>query len=136
MFFKKRYSEMVAEEPESKRGRPVSAKSLSRSKKAKEVSLADKEEVFNYWVDTLKASARRKPVLDEKRLATIGAAIYDFGVEQCKQAIDGCKLSPFHMGRNKMNKKYDDIELILRDAQHIERFLEQLDNSSDEKDPW
>jgi hypothetical protein len=40
------------------------------------------------------------------------------------------------MGRNKMNKKYDDIELILRDAQHIERFLEQLDNSSDEKDPW
>ena len=126
----------VVEEPTNKPGRPVSAKALSRSKKAQQVPLAEKQEVFDYWVQELKASARRKPVLDEKRLATIGAAIFDFGVEQCKQAIDGCKLSPFHMGRNKANKKYDDIELILRDAQHIERFLEILDSQSDTKEPW
>ena len=125
----------MVEEPK-KRGRPLSEKSLSRSKKAAQVSKEDKQEVFDFWVRTLKSSARRKPILDEKRSATIGAAIYDYGVEQCKQAIEGCSLSPFHMGRNKMNKRYDDIELILRDSEHIERFLGVYDSQSDEKEPW
>ena len=125
----------MVEEPK-KRGRPLSERALSRSKKAAQVSREEKQEVFDFWVRTLKSSARRKPILDEKRLATIGAAIYDYGVEQCKQAIEGCSLSPFHMGRNKMNKRYDDIELILRDAEHIERFLGIYDSQADEKEPW
>lgn len=125
----------MVEEPK-KRGRPLSERALSRSKKAAQVSREEKQEVFDFWVRTLKSSARRKPILDEKRLATIGAAIYDYGVEQCKQAIEGCSLSPFHMGRNKMNKRYDDIELILRDAEHVERFLGIYDAQADEKEPW
>jgi len=27
------------------------------------------------------------------------------------------------MGRNKANKRYDDLELIFRDQDHVERFL-------------
>lgn len=119
-----------------KRGRPVSEKTLSRTKKAATVPKDQKQEVFDFWVETLKSSARRKPILDEKRSATIGAAIHDYGVQQCKDAILGCSLSPFHMGRNKNNKRYDDIELILRDSEHIERFLGILDASLDEKEPW
>lgn len=41
------------------------------------------------------------------------------------------------MGRNKSNKKYNDIELILRDVEHVERFLEFLpDEDSDSEPDW
>jgi hypothetical protein len=83
------------------------------------------EDVFNHWIDAMGKNPKRV-ALDEKRRRNIGNAISFYGVETCKDAIDGCLLSDFHMGRNRQNKKYNDIELILRDAEHIERFLSYL----------
>ncbi len=119
---------------EPTRGRPKSSKRLSKEKKASTVAEDQIIEVFNYWVSTCKTEARRPPVLDEKRRLCIGAAIHDYGVEDCRNAIDGCTMSDFHMGRNKANKKYNDVELILRDSEHIERFLEMYEKAV--KDPW
>ena len=79
--------------------------------------------VFNHWVVTHRENRPGPtPVLGEKRQAKIARAIRDYGVEICLQAISGCAMSDWHMGDNPRRKRYDDIELILRDSAHIERF--------------
>lgn len=62
--------------------------------------------------------------LDDKRRKVIKAAIkigYDAGA-LCL-AVDGCKRSPFHMGKNDRATVYDDLGLILRSADHIDKFV-------------
>jgi hypothetical protein len=46
-------------------------------------------------------------------------------------AISGCAMSDWHMGDNPRGKKYDDIELILRDSAHIERFATMFAENGD-----
>ena len=85
-------------------------------------------EVFQCWVSTCRTSSRgRKPVLGDKRRRKVKQAISLYGVEDCKAAIRGVMHSPWHMGHNPQGKKYDDIELILRDEKHIEMFLDYAD---------
>jgi len=84
-------------------------------------------EVYKYWLEELRPGRTRVPALDERRRLKVASAIADYGVPECKRAIDGCGASDFHMGRNKQRKRYDDLELIFRDQDHIERFLAYLD---------
>ena len=60
--------------------------------------------------------------MSEERIVLIGAAIADYGLAMCLDAVLGCSLSDWHMGQNPQGKKYNDIELIFRNAQNIERF--------------
>ena len=124
-------------------GRGPSWVNRSRTEKLQKVEKEQPgavEEVFEYWVTTM--NKRRNIVrLDSKRRLSIGAAIHDYGLELCKQAIDGCKMSPFHMGQNKQGKIYNDIELILRDAEKIERFLSFVPGNEETEptvveEPW
>ena len=46
-----------------------------------------------------------------------------YSVADLKQAIDGCAKTPFNMGKNDNGQRYDEIGLILRDAAHIDRFI-------------
>jgi hypothetical protein len=87
------------------------------------VPISEVQEVFDHWVATFRASGRGPvPVLSDKRKSKIAKAIKDYGTKTCLEAISGCALSDWHMGENPRGKKYDDIELILRDSAHIERF--------------
>jgi hypothetical protein len=100
------------------RGKSISSnEKIENSKKVPEEQII---EVFNFWVQTFK---KRVCALDKKRYIAIGNAIHFFGVDNCKDAITGCTHSDFHMGRNASQKVYNEIELILRDAEHVERFL-------------
>jgi hypothetical protein len=83
------------------------------------------DEVFEYWIDLLWNGKGVRPVLSDKRRKKILAAIKLYGVAVCKQAVLGCTMSEWHMGNNPSGKKYTDIELILRDPEHIERFVTQ-----------
>lgn len=95
---------------------------LNKSGKAKKISQEQIITVFEMWKQVMKKNSNVK--LDTVRARNIGAAIYDYGIDGCYKAIKGCALSDFHMGRNANNTKYNDIELILRDATKIERFIE------------
>ncbi len=91
-------------------------------------SPADVSEVFQEWVSLCRTSGRgRKPVLGDKRRKKIKQAIRLYGVDACKDAIRGVTYSAWHMGHNPQGRKYDDIELILRDEKHIEMFLDLVD---------
>lgn len=47
-----------------------------------------------------------------------------FTVEDLKQAIDGYHVDPWHLGVNDRNKPFLDLELIVRDAKHVQKGLE------------
>lgn len=79
--------------------------------------------VFEHWRVVFN---HPKSILDDKRKRIIDARLKQFGVEDLKAAIDGYKLSPFHQGENKDGKVFDGIELIMRDAQHVEEGLRFL----------
>lgn len=101
-------------------GRGPSSATKEKTENAKKVSEDQIREVFDFWVLTFK---KRVSALDHKRYVAIGNAIHLFGIENCKDAIRGCTYSDFHMGRNAAKKVYNEIELILRDAEHVERFI-------------
>ncbi len=77
--------------------------------------------IFLYWQQIMKHPQAK---LDKKRQGKIGAALrLGFNVDQLKQAIDGCGNTPFNVGINDRGQRYDSIDLIFRDADHIERFI-------------
>ena len=47
-----------------------------------------------------------------------------YGVVQLCDAISGCAKTPFNMGENERGQRYDSLQLILRDADHIDRFMQ------------
>ena len=106
-----------------KKGRGESA--LSKEPRLKAAGVLDIEilEVYAYWLLKMRPGRTRVPALDHKRRLKVASAIADYGIQECIRAIDGCAASDFHMGRNKANKRYDDLELIFRDQDHVERFL-------------
>jgi len=79
--------------------------------------------VFNYWKTVMN---HPKALLDKNRRGMIVDALEaGYPLDDIKQAIDGCALTPFNMGINNQNRYYDDLTLILRDATHIEGFIDR-----------
>ena len=88
-----------------------------------EISDDEVQQVFDLWVEYHRSSRKGPtPVLSDKRRRKIQKALKDYGLQTCLDAIKGCAMSDWHMGDNPRGRRYDDIELILRDSAHIERF--------------
>lgn len=101
---------------------PRKKRAVSRREKAAAISPEEVLKVFGEWVRWCKSGRGPKPVLNEERIVIIGAAIADYGLQTCIDAVIGCSYSDWHMGQNPQGKKYNDIELIFRNAQNIEKF--------------
>ena len=81
--------------------------------------------VFDHWQSVM-GSPRSK--LDAKREKVIkGALKAGYSSDDLCKAIDGCALSPFHMGLNDQRTKYNGIDLILRNADQIDKFVALAD---------
>lgn len=78
-------------------------------------------DVFAYWQEVM---ASPRSMLDAKRTRLIKAALtLGYTVDDLKRAIRGCSVTPHNMGMNERGQKYNDLALIMRDAEHIERFI-------------
>lgn len=51
-----------------------------------------------------------------------------YGPDRIQLAIRGCRLSGFHQGENDRGEKFDDLELICRDGEHLEKFIAIYEN--------
>jgi hypothetical protein len=92
--------------------------------KRSEATAAERE-VFEHWRSTFRKSAKAK--LDPKRKRRIAWALDAYGIEAVKRAIDGYAADPWTRGQNDRGRAYDDLSLLLRDAEHVERGLEFAD---------
>lgn len=79
-------------------------------------------ELFTFWQETLGHS---KAKLDTARKTKIEKALkLGYSVEDLKLAIQGCKLSKWHMGDNPDRRIYDGIGVIFKNAEKIENFIQ------------
>lgn len=76
--------------------------------------------VFQHWQTVLDHPSAK---LDDRRIRNIKARLKTFSVADLCLAVDGCKLSPHHMGQNETGTVYDDIELICRNVSKVEAFI-------------
>lgn len=81
--------------------------------------------VFEHWIH-VHGKARAK--LDTKREQLIRGRLKEFGADALKASISGYKISPWHQGQNDRKKKFDDIELMMRDAKHVEAGIAFTEN--------
>ena len=78
-------------------------------------------EVFAYWQKTMNSPGSK---LDDKRRKAIVNALKLYEPRQVCEAILGCSRSMWHMGQNDRHRKFNGLDLILRDAEHIDMFVE------------
>lgn len=78
-------------------------------------------EIFAYWASVMN---KPKAVLDEKRRALIRLRLKDWTAEELHTAIAGCAGDAWSQGDNNRGKPFNELSLILRDNERIERFIE------------
>ncbi|HEY4355632.1 MAG TPA: hypothetical protein VGN16_07800 [Acidobacteriaceae bacterium] len=86
--------------------------------------------IFDHW-KTVHVHPRSQ--LDVKRTKVIRLALKSYTPEQLCLAITGYKNSAYHMGENDRKAKFDDIELFLRDAKHIDAGIEFAEKGQEQK---
>jgi len=92
----------------------------SRSAKVDPEHQRQIELVFGVWNHYCGGSVRA--VLSDKRRKLIGAALDLYDLQTVLDAVVGWRFSPHHSGNNDRGKKYNSIELMLRNSDCIERF--------------
>ena len=81
----------------------------------------DVQEVFAYWQEVMQSP---RSVLDDKRRKAIKTALKNgHSPDDLRRAIRGCSKTPHNMGQNERREKYNGIDLILRSADQIDRFI-------------
>ena len=86
-----------------------------------EIEVDEVRSVFDAWVGaTGKHPTRTR--LDDKRRRTIQKALKDHPVEDVLDAVVGWQHEPFYCGENDRGRPFNDLGLLLRDAEHVERF--------------
>ena len=91
----------------------------------KELSVSTKHDetvknIFAVWCEKMNSPRSR---LDANRKRLIVNALKKYTENDLIAAITGCAMSPFHMGINPDGKKYNGLDLILRNAEKIEQFI-------------
>lgn len=83
------------------------------------------QRVFDHWATQ---HSHRRAKFDVKRRKVIRERLKDYSESDLCQSITGYLNSPHHMGQNDQNTKFDDLELFLRDAKHVDAGLSFFDN--------
>jgi len=81
-------------------------------------------EIFLYWRDVMKKPSA-KPTA--KRIKAVKDRLKDgYTVDELKSAIYGCSITPHNNGTDPKGngQRYDDLELICRRGEFVERFIE------------
>ncbi len=82
--------------------------------------------VFEHWKKVMKHPRAK---LDFKRQTLIQKALgWGYSVEDLCYAITGCFRTPFYTGDNKQGEYYTGLDVILRDADHIDKFIHNCHN--------
>lgn len=79
------------------------------------------EEIFLHWK---KVHEHPRVPLRPSLVKKIQARLKEgYSKEELLEAIEGCKLNPWHQGENPNGVKYDRLDLILRDSEHVDMFI-------------
>lgn len=128
------FSYIEQEKNSNRTGKEHNPPTPQRGSRADEI-----EEVFNHWKTVMESPRSR---LDDKRRKVIREALKHYSVAELCEAIEGCSLDRWSMGANERHTKFNGIHIILRDAEHIDRFIGILHKQDGRQkvsvlgDPW
>lgn len=121
-------AQKMAESAEKKalewKGKEGKGKDLSSvdSAGADPTAAGPEREVFEHWRKVMAKSDRT--AFDDKRRRAVKGRLGDgYSAEDLKRAVDGCAKTPHNIGQNDRGERFDDLELICRDAAHVDRFI-------------
>jgi hypothetical protein len=83
--------------------------------------------VFEAWITSTGKTGRTR--LDNKRRRLITQALESYPLEDVLDAVDGWKNVAHNRGENDRHRKFNSLELLLRDAEHIETFRDAKRNA-------
>lgn len=98
--------------------------SVSLPAKKDRTASAEIDAVWQHYAATMKPRAKQAGA-DERKL--IADALKVATVAECQRAIDGCRSSEFHMGRNDRQRKYNRLSQILKGRRGKETTRERID---------
>lgn len=104
---------------------------IKQETKNKETSKDICVDIFDYWKLVMN---KPKSKLTPGRKSKIQARLKTYSVNNIKDAIDGCSRSSFHMGGNDNKTLYNSIELICRNDEKIESFIENFKQQSQQNE--
>lgn len=108
-------------ESESETNLNLNPKLEKKKQRQKDRQTLVENRIFDLWCSAMNHPHAK---LDRKRRAKIRDRLKDgYTEDQLKTAIAGCRNSPHHMGQNDRGTVYDDLELICRDASHVDKFI-------------
>lgn len=82
----------------------------------------DERRVFEHWRAVMGKNGRT--AFDDKRRKAVKARLKNgYSPEDLMRAVDGCAQTPHNAGQNDRGERFDDLELICRDAAHVDRFI-------------
>ena len=81
------------------------------------------QRIFEHWVWMLGKNPRRT-AFGPARRKSVDRALSLYDADTLLLAIDGCAASAWHNGENDRARPFNDLDLILRDESHIERFAD------------
>ena len=77
--------------------------------------------IFDYWRSVMNSP---RSAFDDNRKRLIKKSLKYYSLQDLCNAIRGCSKSPYHMGQNAQKTKYNGLDLILRNAEKIDKFIE------------
>lgn len=95
----------------------------------------DVRRVFDAWVESTGRDPKRTRI-DDKRRRLIVNALASYPVEDVCAAVTGWERSAFHSGDNDRGREYNDLGLLLRDAEKIEYFRDQAPSANGAGRAW
>lgn len=115
---------MIAEKPPTSITESTS-ETKSESTTEKPTLAENARTVFDFYKDHM---THPRTILTSEREKLITRRLRDgYSVDDLCAAVRGCKSSAFHQGDNDRSTVYDSLELILKDAKHIEGFIAQAE---------
>ena len=107
-----------------KRGNALVTRDVTPANALREIQSPDVLSVFEHYRG-YHPRAHKTPHSKQKEWGKIKARLAEgYSVDDLKLAIDGCHRSPFHMGENDNGRKYNPLELIVRDGSKVQSFIE------------
>lgn len=76
--------------------------------------------IFAYWQKVMKSPGS---ALDKPRRGYIEKALKNYTPREVCEAIRGCSMTPHNMGINDRNEKYNGLNVVLKNADNIDRFI-------------
>jgi hypothetical protein len=97
------------------------SKGKDKEKEKKDNALVEQaQRLFTYWKEVM--GKPKAQFTNGRKIKIIARLKEGYSEDDCAKAIENVSIDPWYSGDNDRNKEYNDIALIFRDGEHLEKY--------------